>query len=223
LAKILETVCSREFLEDLCLQIPGSASRERKIIEDLVQFVRGADNWASLQGLRSQLESIVLSEFGELVSAGDVGIDLFRAVNDAKIVFIFLDTRRYGETARDLQGCPVVVAHQELCDLKRISPEFAGRLIGNTSTLYAFLQKRPESAEVIASIAGTRRVKESTEQVDRFWLFERSTGMKSVKEVEEFIIHPNIIKSQRVGKCVCIKKYPKAKAYQVSVLSYVGE
>jgi len=40
----------------------------------------------------------------------------------------------------------VVVARQEICDLQRISPEFAGRLMGSTSTFYAFLQKRPESA-----------------------------------------------------------------------------
>jgi hypothetical protein len=60
----------------------------------------------------------------------------------------------------------VVVAHEEISDLNRISLEFSGRLMGNTSTLYAFLQKRPESAEIIAGIAGTKRAKEETHQHD---------------------------------------------------------
>jgi type IV secretory pathway VirB4 component len=41
----------------------------------------------------------------------------------------------------------VVVSHQELGDLKRVSEEFARRLMGNTSTLFSFLQKNPDSAE----------------------------------------------------------------------------
>ena len=39
----------------------------------------------------------------------------------------------------------------------------------------------------------------------------------SKREVEEFVIHPNLIKSLRVGKCVCIKKYPESRAYLVDV------
>lgn len=111
----------------------------------------------------------------------------------------------------------VVVAHQEICDLQRISPEFAGRLMGNTSTLYSFLQKRPESAEIISGMAGTRTVWKQTRQTERFGFFEIESGGGSRREVEEFCIHPNTIKSLRVGKCVCVKKYPEARAYLVSV------
>jgi hypothetical protein len=50
-------------------------------------------------------------------------------------------------------------------------------------------------------------------------LFDVPTGNKSLREVEEFVIHPNIIKSLRVGKCVCVKKYPESRAYLVSVTS----
>jgi hypothetical protein len=111
----------------------------------------------------------------------------------------------------------VVVAHQEISDLNRISPEFAGRLMGNTSTLYAFLQKRPESAEIIAGIAGTKTVREETYQHDGTWIFSRPTGMKSVKEVEAYATHPNVIKSLRVGYCVRVGKYPRARANLVKV------
>ena len=111
----------------------------------------------------------------------------------------------------------VVVAHQEICDLQRISPEFAGRLMGNTSTLYAFLQKRAESAEIISSMAGTRTVWKTTKQTNRMWLFDVEAGGGSKREVEEYVIHPNLVKSLQVGKCVCVKKHPVARAYLVDV------
>lgn len=109
-------------------------------------------------------------------------------------------------TGLEVDRMSVVVAHQEICDLQRISPEFAGRLMGNTSTLYAFLQKRPESAEIISGMAGTRTVWKATVQSEKLFGIDIPTGNKSLREVEEFVIHPNLIKSLNVGKCVCIKK-----------------
>lgn len=111
----------------------------------------------------------------------------------------------------------IVVAHQEICDLERISPEFAGRLMGNTSTLYAFLQKRPDSADLIASVAGTKRVWKETVQSQKLFGIDLPTGGKSLREVEEFNIHPNVIKSLGVGECVCIKKYLTARSYVIAV------
>ena len=89
--------------------------------------------------------------------------------------------------------------------------------MGNTSTLYAFLQKRPESAEIISGIAGTRTVWKTTRQTERMWLFNVDTGKGSQREAEEFVIHPNLVKTLRVGKCVCVKKYPESRAYLVDV------
>ncbi len=102
-------------------------------------------------------------------------------------------------------------------DLKRISPEFTARLTGNTSTLYAFLQKNSESAEIISGMAGTRAVWKTTQQTERFLFFEVNSGKGSRREVEEFVIHPNTIKSLQVGSCICIKKYPFARAYLIGI------
>ncbi len=195
-------------------------------------------------------------------------IDLFDAYMNRKIVFITLDSRRYGESARgigrfilqDLKSVSakvdstipkkdrqpftvvidefadlatedfigfldrarssrmsIVVAHQELCDLQRISEEFAGRLTGNMSTLYAFLQKNPNSAEQIASYAGTRLVQKKTYAYEKRFFVNMPTGSSSVRDVEEFIVHPNVIKKLGVGECVVIKKYPKSLAYCMKV------
>lgn len=270
LSVVLKCASDQKFLEELSKSIPEDAPKQKTVFEEIVRFSKSAENWGSLQGLRTQLESITLSDFGDLVNATDTGIDLFESVRSGKINFIFLDSRRYGETAKtigrfiiqDLKSVSaridaevpnservpytviidefadmasedfigfldrarsskmsIVISHQEICDLQRISPEFAGRLMGNTSTLYAFLQKRPESAEMIAGMAGTKTVRESTEQYERRLLFDWPTGMKSVKTVEGFEVHPNLVKKLRVGSCVCVKKYPTAKAYLVNVSS----
>ena len=162
-------------------KIPMTETKLKLYAQNLKEFLEAKEHFNSLQGLRTQLESIVLSDFGELVTSEIPGINLFEAYTQSKIIFLFLDSRRYGETAKALgrfilqdlksvsarvdgevpkeQRKPfsviidefadlaqedfigfldrarssrmsVVVAHQEICDLQRISPEFAGRLMG---------------------------------------------------------------------------------------------
>lgn len=262
--------CSKniKFIETLNSRIDESAATVKTCLEECSKFLSNSDNFDSLQGLRTQIESLILSDFGDLIAPTTNGIDLFESIKKQKLVFIFLDSRRYGETAKtvgkfilqdlkmvssridaevpksnrvpfaviidefadlaqeDFIGfldrarsskMSIVVAHQEICDLQRISPEFAGRLMGNTSTLYAFLQKRPESAEIISKMGGTKKAWKETLQLERTWLFEHPTGGKSLREVEEFNIHPNLIKSLSVGKCAVVKKYPKSRAYLVRI------
>lgn len=268
LSTVLSCTQSVDFIIALNDRIPDETGIIKRSFEDCYHFLQSSENFKALQGLRTQLESLILSDFGDLVAPTKNGIDLFESIQKQKLVFIFLDSRRYGETAKvvgkfilqdlkmvssridadvpkakripfsviidefadlaseDFIGfldrarsskMSIVVAHQEICDLQRISPEFAGRLMGNTSTLYAFLQKRPESAEMISKMGGTKKAWKETMQVERTWLFEHPTGGKSLREVEEFCIHPNLIKSLSVGKCAVVKKYPKSRAYLVKI------
>lgn len=268
LGTILSCLGKLDFLEALINKIPDSETRVKLIFEECYHFLRSADMVKTLQGLKTQLESLIYADFGDLVTRRDSEINLFESVQNQKLVFIFLDSRRYGETAKtigkfilqDLKMVSskvdaevrkvdrkqftviidefadlasedfigfldrarsakfgIVVAHQEICDLLRISPEFAGRLMGNTSTLYAFLQKRPESAELISSVAGTKKVWKETMRSERMLFFDVQTGDKSLREVEEFNIHPNTIKSLKVGECISVKKYPNSISNIVKV------
>jgi hypothetical protein len=249
--------------------IPES-ERETKIqLENLMAHLDKVENRKALQGLRSQLESLMLSDFGHLLKASETGIDLFEAVIKRKIVYVLLDSRTYGESSRalgklilqDLKAASaridneipresrvpfavvvdefadlatedfigfldrarsskigVVVAHQEIADLSRISPEFARRLMNSASTMFSFLQKLPDSSELIGGITGTKKTKEVTEQAKSNWLFgDEKTGMKSIKEVDEYAIHPNIVRSLPVGECVMVAKYPVSSAAVVKV------
>lgn len=268
LGTLLKGASHPDFIQELADLIPEEQQKVKVLLEECHKFLDTTDSFKSLQGLRTQLESLVLSDFGDNIATDSPSINLFEIVTNGKIVFIFLDSRRYGDTAKtvgrfilqDLKSVSarvdaevpkdkrkpfsiiidefadlaqedfiafqdrarsakmsIVIAHQEICDLQRISPEFAGRLMGNTSTLYAFLQKRPESAELISAMAGTKKSWKETVQSEKFFGIDIPTGTKSLREVEEFNIHPNLVKSLRVGKCVAVKKYPKARAYLVNV------
>lgn len=259
---------SPDSVADLIKQIPIDLDRVRVRLEEAHAFLSANDSFKSLQGLRVQLESIIYSDFGERVLFSEEAIELFEAVRNGKIVFMFLDTRRFGETAKaigrfiiqdlkavsaridsEVKQCDrkpftviidefadlaqedfigfldrarssrigIVVAHQEISDLDIISPQFCGRLMGNTATLFAFLQKRPESAELISGTAGTRKVWKTTKSTDRIFGFEIDTGKRSKREVEEFYVHPNEIKSLRVGRCVRVGKYPFARVRTINV------
>lgn len=268
---ILTGITDQNQLARIIDELPENESQVRGELEDLRRHLAKPENQKALQGLKSQLESLLLSDFGHLLSANDEGIDLFEAIRQQKIVYLLLDSRTYGESSRalgkiilqDLKAASarvdseiprterkpftvivdefadmatedfigfldrarsskigVVVAHQEIADLSRLSPEFARRLMNSTSTLFAFLQKLPDSSELIAGVAGTRKTREVTEQAETDWLFgERKTGMKSIKEVDEFMIHPNVIRSLNVGECVVVQKYPSSKSAVVKVKS----
>ena len=269
LGTILSCITDQNQITRVIDDLPETETQVREELEGLHRHLGKHENLKALQGLKSQLESLLLSDFGHLLRAHDGGIDLFEAIRHHKIVYLLLDSRTYGESSRalgkiilqDLKAASarvdneipraerksfavivdefadmatedfvgfldrarsskigVVVAHQEIADLSRISPEFAQRLMNSTSTLFAFLQKLPDSSELIAGVAGTRKTREVTEQAETDWLFgERKTGMKSIKEVDEFVIHPNVIRSLNVGECVMVQKYPRSKSAVVRV------
>lgn len=269
LGTILSCIKDQHQIVRIIDELPESLTEVRKELDELHRHLAKSENLRALQGLKSQLESLLLSDFGHLLKAHENGIDLFDAIKNQKIVYLLLDSRTYGESSRSLgkliledlkaasarvdggiekedrkpfsviidefadlatgdfigfidrarsSGIGVVVAHQEIADLDRVSPEFGRSLMNCTSTMFAFLQKLPGSSELIAGIAGTRKTREVTEQAETDWLFgEKKTGMKSIKEVDEFVIHPNVIRSLQVGECVMVQKHPNSKAFIVRV------
>jgi hypothetical protein len=269
LATVLKCTESPRPIEAMIERLPKSELELTSQLEDLVSSLGKPEKYKALQGLRSQLEALVYSDIGHLLTANADGIDLFEAIAKKKIVYVLLDSRTYGESARalgklilqDLKAASaridneipraartpftvvvdefsdlateeflgfldrarsskigVVVAHQEIADLSRISPEFSHRLMNSTSTLFAFLQKVPQTSDLIASISGTKTTTKITEQAQSNWLFgDEKTGMKSIREVDEFVIHPNTVRSLAVGECVMVTKYPKSSSVVVKI------
>jgi type IV secretory pathway TraG/TraD family ATPase VirD4 len=107
-------------------------------------------------------------------------------------------------------GIGVVIAHQTRGDLEAISPDFKNKIESNTNTKIVAGVTDPEDAQFYAQMIGTRTVTKETRQVEEtgFFIFKSSveTGMKSVRDVEEFIIHPNRIKQIVQGEALVISR-----------------
>ena len=94
-----------------------------------------------------------------------------------------------------------VLSHQDLGQLKRIegmSPEaFHSAVFANTSGCkVCFRTPAPEDAEFWSATLGTYKTFKDTEQIQRGMLgMAMKTGQVSRREVEEFKVHPNLLKS----------------------------
>ena len=106
----------------------------------------------------------------------------------------------------------VVFAHQSLGDLDKISPEFKQIVLTNTNIKVIMRSNDPVSAELFSKIIGTKTVERTTERRSREIFGERDTGEQSVREVEEYIIHPNVFKvGQRRGEGVVVIPHPEGR------------
>jgi type IV secretory pathway TraG/TraD family ATPase VirD4 len=138
-----------------------------------------------------------------------VAIDEFSALDSENLLHLLARARE--------SGISVLLSTQELADLERLTPGFRDQVLGNTGLVIAHRQNVPASAELIAQIAGTRKVWQQTYQTEQtIGLLGaskvRQTGLGTSKEVDEFRIHPNLIKELRTGQAAVITKTPTSNA-----------
>jgi hypothetical protein len=88
-------------------------------------------------------------------------------------------------------GFSLLLATQELADLRAGGAELLEQVLGNVETIIAHRQSVPDSAELVARIAGTRTTWSSTEQLVHAMPTGRSTRARS----REFAIHPDVIRT----------------------------
>jgi type IV secretory pathway TraG/TraD family ATPase VirD4 len=102
-------------------------------------------------------------------------------------------------------GFHIILSTQELADLR-----FGGgndlmeQVLGNTNIKIIHRQDVPASAELLASLIGTKDDYMITQQVNQ----TGATGMGTVKQEKSFIVHPDDIKRLSVGEVYMIKKFP---------------
>jgi hypothetical protein len=127
-------------------------------------------------------------------------------------------------------GLSVVLSTQELADLSRVDPAFAEQVLGNTNLKLIHRQDVPESAERLAGVAGTRSSFEETLQTERSPFVSlggkrlgghrgRNTGLGSIRQVEHYVVHPNVLKQLEQGSAVLIRKHPRASVTRVRVVA----
>ena len=113
-------------------------------------------------------------------------------------------------------GISAIVATQEMADLDRAGRGVRDQILGNTALKLILRQDVPESANLVAQIAGTEKVWEETQQVGGT-IFRGFPPGGTRRESEQFIVHPNEIKSLRTGDAVLISKLRGERARTVKV------
>jgi hypothetical protein len=104
-------------------------------------------------------------------------------------------------------GMGIVVAHQSRGDLRQVSENFCDQLERNANTKVIFGTDNADDAEYFAAMIGTKKTLKETLQVEDGLLWsDVATGRKSVREVEEFLVHPNEIKRLKQGQALIIKR-----------------
>ncbi len=141
-----------------------------------------------------------------------IAIDEFSALGSDNVIALLARGREAGTS--------VLLATQELADLDRAARGLRDQVLGNTAVKIAHRQDVPGSAQTIAQMAGTQTVWDQTHRIERRPLLgPHDTGAGTRRQVERFLIHPNVIRTLPTGEAVLITKLPRAQVRTVRVLA----
>ena len=146
---------------------------------------------------------------GAQAAQATVAIDEFSALGSDHLLALLARGRE--------PGVSVVLATQELADLERAGPGFRDQVLGLTAVKIAHRQDVPNSAQLIAQMAGTERVWEVTRQIRAPLSSPAGATLGTRREVERFVVHPNEIKTLATGQAVMLTKIPRAQVTRVGV------
>lgn len=102
-------------------------------------------------------------------------------------------------------GMEITYATQGPSDIDRINPTLTAQIFENTNNLFIFNQIVPAHTEFFARTFGTISTSKKTHVIEN----DQKLGMGTVREVEEFMVHSNILRGLRVGQCVLLQRSPK--------------
>jgi hypothetical protein len=121
-----------------------------------------------------------------------VAIDEFSAIAAGAVARLFGRARA--------AGISLLLATQELADLRCGSPALLEQVLGNVATVIAHRQSVPESADLIAGIGGTRGAWMTTQRIED----GAPTGAGSRGRGREYLVHPDVIKALPCGSAAVI-------------------
>ncbi|WP_215825410.1 type IV secretion system DNA-binding domain-containing protein [Spiroplasma endosymbiont of 'Nebria riversi'] len=102
------------------------------------------------------------------------------------------------------------LSFQTINDLKTKNMNLTDTIFGNVSNIICHNVKDPNTAEYVANVFGTKETEKLTRQID----FQNSTAnMGSVRSVDEFIVHPNDLKTLKIGECYFKTALPSGKLF----------
>jgi len=101
-------------------------------------------------------------------------------------------------------GIELTLAVQTASDIDRINSDLTKQVIENAGNLFVLKQRLDNSASLFADAIGTITSKKETFMMEDGQ--QQSKG--SIREVNELLVHPDIIKNLRIGQCVLLRQGP---------------
>jgi len=103
----------------------------------------------------------------------------------------------------------VVFSHQAIGDLNKVSPAFTNVVLTNTNIKCVMRTSDPDTADHFARSFGTEKSEKTTERRKESIFGATKTGDGSVREVDQYVIHPNEIRSQGTGRGIVTVPHPR--------------
>ncbi len=118
--------------------------------------------------------------------------------------FASFATPDFGEFIEKARGAgiSIVIAYQSRKSLDHIEDNLAIKVNENTANKIVFQVQDSEDVEWFCSLLGTKKTTKETYQAEEGIFWDSKTGQKSVREVEEYVIHPNQIKNLKLGQAL---------------------
>ncbi len=115
-------------------------------------------------------------------------------------------TDEFIEILNKCRGAKVEItsAFQTSSDINKISPELCQQVFENSLNWYVMKQRMQDAAELISTSIGTIESIKKTVRVED----DQEQSMGSQRNVEELLVHPNIIKNLDVGQCILFRQQP---------------
>ena len=204
-------------LENLCLS-PVAKNLQQNTDEGLLDFIRNK-RFIYFQ-MNSMLDASTSSLLGKLLLSDlifQVGREFDLSHSPALECLLCIDEFSAFATPEFLNlldrargaGMAIMVSHQNSADTEKISPEYAKSIESNTSNKIIFGTSLHDEAEKFSRYLGTKKSKKETFQTIKDSLFRGHVlGERgSIRESEEFVVHPNKIKNLRQGEALVIKRF----------------
>lgn len=137
-------------------------------------------------------------------------VDSHKSMKESIAVFFdefgALVTPRFIELQNKCRGAGIqlFMAVQSASDIDKIDPNLTLQILENASNLFILKQRMEYGATLFANSIGTKLTKKYTKQTDN----GDANGMGTVREANELLVHPDIIKNLRVGQCVLLRHNP---------------
>ena len=115
-------------------------------------------------------------------------------------------TDNYIEVLNKCRGAGVELnyAFQSPSDIEKVNPQLITQMLESTDNWFIFKQRMESGAGLFAEAIGTKTTKKLTSRVED----GREQDMGSQREVEELIVHHNIIKNLQIGQSILLRQAP---------------